>query len=154
MYLIVVDIGLGGAWIALKVLELSDRPLPTETPFLGRLAPPVHFVARLAPGLLPIVLGVTFYQRKKGLRGVGLACGWIALFFGVFITVALIALWAHGADLNKVEDFTSAQSMALWNSNVSEFWWAIGWAGFAFFTGGIHLWVLTRAEVRDFFRVY
>jgi hypothetical protein len=38
------------------------------------------------------------------------------------------------------------------NVNLSEFSWAVGWTGFALFTGAFHLLVLTRAEVRDLFR--
>ncbi len=148
--LVGIDLCIGVGLVAAGLVQMVVRPPPTETVVLGRLAPVTYFVGRLAPGLLPIVLGVAFYRRERSFRGVGLACGWIAIFFGLLFTGGLIALLVLGADLNRVDDGKSS-SLALIDIGIAEFWWAVGWACLAFFTGVMHLWVLTRDIVRDYF---
>jgi hypothetical protein len=149
--LVGIDVCIGAGLIAIAFIRLGIHPPPAETRFLGKLAPIIYLVGSPAPGLLPIALGIALYRRQKSMRGVGIACGWIAISFGLFITGALIVLSARGIELNRVGDAQSG-SLALFDVGVYELWWAIGWICFAFLTGVMHIWVLTRTDVRDFFR--
>ena len=141
--LVGIDISMGAGLLAIALAQFALAQLGIAPPFAEE-----HVLRGLALSL--IVVGVALYRRVVP-RAVGLACGWVAIGFGLLMTGAVIWLSAVGVDLNRVIDAKSG-SMALFDIGVAERWWAFGYACFLFLIGVIHLWVLSRADVRDFFR--
>lgn len=103
-------------------------------------------VGAISPGLVFLSAALLLYQRERGTRVAVIILGWVLVVMGVVLAGAL----PFGREL--LEPAGSDSPLSLLGIVAPRLWWMVWWVLVLFLTGALHVWALTRPEVRQLFR--